>query len=281
MAWIAKSMIGVFCAAILLLILTQDIQIYAELLHQFSGQKRTYTPPQSGSNAADFFARTADGERIHFRRWQATAPPQSRLRTAILSHGNAGTMDGYHTIPKWLAAKGITTYVYDYRGYGLSTGWPSERGLYQDVEAVWQETIARDRATPHSTLVFGHSLGGGPSAYLAEKHNLAVLLTAATYSSVPDRAALHPYFGRLAPFVWTRFPNRERISRLKNTCLIVLHGRNDDTMPLEMSRQLQAAYHGASRALLAEHPTAGHGDIIGFVPQLADPLLSSCPNIQQ
>jgi fermentation-respiration switch protein FrsA (DUF1100 family) len=275
----ASWLLGTLSSLVLLLILTQDLQIYAELIHRFSGQSSAYTPPKPGSNAADFFAETADGAKIHFRRWQAMVPPQTRIRTAILSHGNAGTMDGYHTIPKWLTAKGITTYVYDYRGYGLSTGWPSERGIYQDVESIWREAITRDQATPGATLVFGHSLGGGPSTYLAEKYNLAVLITAGTYTSVPERAALHPLFGRLAPFVWTRFPNRDRISRLKDTCLIVLHGRTDDTMPGPMARELYTAYKGANRAQFAEHPTAGHGDIISFVPELADPLLTACPNV--
>ena len=272
--------LGTLASLILVLILTQDLQIYAELLLKFSGQSGPYNPPKPGGNAADFFAETADGARIHFRRWTPTAPPQSRLRAAILSQGNAGTMDDYHTIPKWLAAKGIATYVYDYRGYGLSTGWPTEQGIYRDAEAIWRQAQSRDRATPETTLVFGHSLGGGPSSYLAEKYNLAVLITAATYTRVPDRAALHPFFGRLAPFVWTNFPTRERISRLKDTCLIVLHAHNDDTMPFAMSRQLVNAYKGSNRAFFAEHPTAGHAGIIGLVPQLADPLLAKCGNFE-
>ncbi len=263
-------------AVVLALILTQDLQIYAELLHQLLGNAGRYAPPKAGTDASDGFVTTADGERIHFRRWAPAGPPHPRLRTAILSHGNAGTMDGYYTIPRWLAGQGIATYIYDYRGYGLSTGWPSERGIYRDAEAVWRHAQSRDGAAPPSTLVFGHSLGGGPSTYLAEKYGMAVLMTAATYSSVPERVALHPFFGLLSPFVWTNFPNRERIGRLQNTCLIVIHAHNDDGMPLWMSRQLLGAYRGTNRALFAEHPTAGHGDIIAHVPTLAAPLLGEC-----
>ncbi|MBI2689970.1 MAG: alpha/beta fold hydrolase [Acidobacteria bacterium] len=263
-------------ALILFIILTQDLQVYPELMAKLIGNSGTYDPPAPGANAADFFAGTIDGQRIHFRRWGANGNPQLPIRTAILSHGNAGTMDDYYTIPRWLAGKGIATYVYDYRGYGLSTGWPTEQGIYQDVEAIWREAQHRDHAKPETTLVFGHSLGGGPSSYLAEKYNMAVLMTAATYTSVPERAALHPFFGRLAPFVWTNFPNRERISHLKDTCLIVLHAKNDDTMPFAMSQRLLGAYHGTSRALFAAHASAGHGDIIQFVPELAEPLLPQC-----
>jgi pimeloyl-ACP methyl ester carboxylesterase len=261
---------------VLLVILTQDFQIFAELTNKLAGRSGAYDPPPPGSNAADYFAITDDGYRIHFRRWAPASAAKSRLRAAILSHGNAGTMDDYHTVPKWLAAKGIATYVYDYRGYGLSEGWPSERGLYRDIDAIWREAVRRDQATPESTLAFGHSLGAGPSTYLAEKLQLAVLVTAATYTSVPERAALHPLFGALAPFVWTRFPNRDRIANLQNTCLIVLHAGKDDSMPLSMSRSLFAAYKGSNRALFAEHPSATHAGIVSLVPALAEPLLAQC-----
>jgi pimeloyl-ACP methyl ester carboxylesterase len=258
----------------IVIILTQDFQVYTELVYKYSGSSGTYNPPGPADNAADSFATTTDGERIHFRRWSPTKPPKTRLRAAILSHGNAGTMDDFVTIPRWLAALGIATYVYDYRGYGLSTGWPSENGIYRDADAIYAEAQRRDNAISATTLAFGHSLGGGPSAYLAERHNLAVLITAATYTSVPDRAALHPFFGRLSPWVWTNFPNRERIAHLRDTCLIVLHAHNDDTMPLTMARQLYEAHKQNAR--FAEHPTAGHGDIIKYVPELAGPLLNQC-----
>lgn len=258
-------------AIIFVIILTQDLQIYAELLRQSH-----YDPPGPTVRAADAFVIAVDGQRIHFRRWEATASPQTALRTAILSHGNAGTMDDYVTIPAWLASLGVTTYVYDYRGYGLSSGWPSERGLYQDAEAIWRYATVRDDAIPRQTLVFGHSLGGGPATFLAEKYGMAALLLAASYTSIPERAALHPFFGFLAPFVWTEFPNRTRISNLRESCLMVLHGEKDETMPITMSRQLQEAYRGSNRALLATHPEAGHADIIKHVPALARPLLSQC-----
>ena len=273
---LAASALGTVVAFLLFIILTQDLQIYAEVLFKLTGRAGQYDPPKPGSNAADYFAQTAGGQRIHFRRWGPTGNSRTSLRTAIISHGNAGTMDDFHTIPKWLAAQGIAVYVYDYRGYGLSTGWPSERGLYQDVETIWREAQQRDTATPETTLLFGHSLGGGPATYLAEKIQTAVLLLASTYTSIPDRAALHPLFGRLAPFVWTKFPNRERIAHLRDTCLIVIHARNDDTMPYAMSLQLRDAYKGTNRALFAEHPTAGHADIIGEIPALAEPLLAQC-----
>lgn len=276
MTRLLTSLGAAMAAVLLVVILTQDLQIYVELPLRLFGNAGPYSPPPAGAQAVDYFIPTADGERIHVRRWAPSGPPALPIRTAILSHGNASTMDDWSTVPRWLAARGVATYIYDYRGYGLSSGWPSERGVYQDAEAVWREARSKDWAAAETTLSFGHSLGGGPASYLAEKHNLAVLVTAATFTSLPDRIARHPLFGRLSPFVWTRYPNRERIARLKDTCLIVLHARHDDGMPLSMARQLVESYSGTRRALFAEDPDAGHADILRHVPALTEPLLKSC-----
>lgn len=261
---------------LLFVILTQDFQIYPEIPLRLTGHAGPYVQPPADANAVDYFLPTADGERIHVRRWAPTGPAALPIRTAILSHGNASTMDDWSTVPRWLASRGVATYIYDYRGYGLSSGWPSERGLYNDADAVWREAQIKDGANPQSTLAFGHSLGGGPASYLAEKHNLAVLVTAATFTSLPDRIARHPLFGRLSPFVWAQYPNRERVARLRDTCLIVLHARHDDGMPLSMAQELVHAYSGTRRALFAEAADAGHADILRHVPALAEPLLKSC-----
>jgi alpha-beta hydrolase superfamily lysophospholipase len=265
-------------ALILLVILSQDVQIFAEILRRWTGKGAgPYQPPADTRLAADDFVVTADGNRIHFRRWASQAPPHPKIRVAILSHGNAGAMHGYKTIPEWLARIGITSYVYDYRGYGLSTGFPSERGVYRDADAIWKEAVRGDQATPANTLVFGHSLGGGPATYLAEKHNAAVLVVAATFTSIPERAALHPQFGMLAPFVWSRFPNTERIARLKDTCVIVLHAAHDNGMPRWMADTLVKSYRGTSKVLFSESATANHDNIVGEVPVLTEPLLPQCP----
>lgn len=262
--------------SVLLVILTQDIQVYAEILLGWTGSGGGYEPPEGDIRAADYFATASDGVRIHFRRWEPLGPPQTPIRTAILHHGNAGTMSRYRAIPNWLTSLGIATYVYDYRGYGLSTGFPSERGLYRDAEAIWAEARSRDNATPETTLTFAHSLGSGPASYLAEKYNFNVLITAAAYTSIPDRAALHPLFGALAPFVWTSFPTAERVSNLTDTCLIVLHAANDQSMPRWMADKLVRSYKGNRPALFAEDPQSSHGSIASRVPILAAPLLKQC-----
>lgn len=254
------------------IILTQDLQIYPEIWVP----SRPYTAPSDPSEATDFYLYAEDGVRIHCRRWAPRGEPQTPLRVAIFSHGNGGNLSGISVVPRWLAGQGIATYVYDYRGYGRSWGWPSEKGLYRDADAVWKEAVRRDGATPAQSLSIGHSLGGGPASYLAEKYDFAVLLTAATFPSLPERARLHPLFGPLAPFLWAEYPVRERISRLRATCLIVTHSRDDRTMPIAFAAQLRAAYRGSRPAFLVEDEASGHDGIVARAPELAGPLLPAC-----
>lgn len=77
--------------------------------------------------------------------------------------------------------------------------------------------------------------------------------------------------GRLAAFVRTNFLNRKRMGRLREICPIVIHARDDDTMPFAISLQLRDANKGTNRVLFAEHPSAGHACIIGQVPTIAAP----------
>ncbi len=264
---------------ILLIVITQDYRIFAERTFQIIGDRRTFieAPPEA---AEDFFVTAADGERISVRRWKATAPPSTRLRVAVLHHGNQGTMDGYRTVPEWLAGLGIASYVYDYRGYGRSSGAPSERGIYKDAEAVWAEAVRRDRVSPDQAMGFAHSLGGGPASYLAARHHFGALLLTGAYTSIPEQAGAHPLFGWLSSFVRTEFPSRDYVSALGPTCLIVLHAGRDHSMPRWMADQLIAAYRGRGGAFLAVDPEATHEGIVGATPRLAGPLLGKCPGLR-
>ncbi|MBM3757004.1 MAG: alpha/beta fold hydrolase [Acidobacteria bacterium] len=264
---------------VLLIVITQDYQIFAERMLQLFGVRRTYIEAPPGE-AEDFFVTASDGEQISVRRWKAAAAPSTRLRVAVLHHGNQGTMDGYRTIPQWLAGFGITSYVYDYRGYGRSSGAPSERGIYKDAEAVWAEAVRRDGASPDLALSFAHSLGGGPASYLAARYHFGALLLTGTYTTVPEQARTNPLFGWLASFVRTEFPSRQYVASLGSTCLIVLHGGKDNSMPRWMSDQLMAAYRGRGGAFFAADPDATHDGIVGSTPQLAGPLLGKCPGLR-
>src|SRR5262245_58092627 len=97
---------------------------------------------------------TADGERL--RAWRMDAPsPKARV---LYFHGNGGNLSNWAPILAAIVRHGYSVAALDYRGYGLSSGHPTERGLYHDadafVRAVWTDGSVR---VP--TIFWGRSLG--------------------------------------------------------------------------------------------------------------------------
>jgi uncharacterized protein len=87
------------------------------------------------------------------------------VRARILyCHGNGGNLSIWALILTGIARRGLSVFAADYRGYGLSTGRPTEQGLYRDVDAV-VERFWRDITTDVPVVYWGRSLGGAMAAY--------------------------------------------------------------------------------------------------------------------
>ena len=85
----------------------------------------------------------------------------------LYSHGNSGDI---HMITKSKTAKYLSKYgsifFYDYRGYGKSTGKPSDNGLFLDSQTVWSFLINVKNVQPQNIILFGHSLGTSVAVHL-------------------------------------------------------------------------------------------------------------------
>src|SRR5215213_8914964 len=105
-----------------------------------------------------------DGERL--RAWRITPPPPQATRARIVYfHGNGGNLSNWTPILAGIVRRGYAVLAVDYRGYGLSTGRPTERGLYRDVDAVVAHSSSRPDTVP--LMYWGRSLGGAMAAYAA------------------------------------------------------------------------------------------------------------------
>jgi len=65
---------------------------------------------------------------------------------------------------------------YDYSGYGVSSGRPSEKNLYADIEAGWQALRSRYHADPENIILYGQSIGSVPTMHLATRHQVAAVV---------------------------------------------------------------------------------------------------------
>lgn len=177
----------------------------------------------------------------------------------VFFHGNAGNVSHRLDILRRLHDRvGLGVLIFDYRGYGKSSGSPSEEGLYADARAA--RALARTRGWDGGGLVlYGRSLGAAVALRSAvESPPLGCVLEAA-FTSLEDLARLHyPVLSHLLmPWVRGQYPNLAAVRGLSSPVLF-LHGDRDTIAPIGMGWRLFDAAPGEKRfrTLLG----AGHDD---------------------
>jgi uncharacterized protein len=166
--------------------------------------------------------------------------PGKKQRTILLCHGNAGNIS--HRIDKVLRLResGAGVLLFDYRGYGLSEGSPSEKGTYQDAEAAYRFLTETKKIPADQIVLYGESLGCAVALEIALRHPAAGLILESPFTST--LAMAHHAFPWL-PAKWTvryRYDNLSKIPRLAMP-LLILHSPQDEIIPFEMGKQLYAA----------------------------------------
>jgi fermentation-respiration switch protein FrsA (DUF1100 family) len=178
---------------------------------------------------------TADGERL--RAWLMTPPPPQAARARILYfHGNGGNLSNWSPIVAGVARRGYSVLAVDYRGYGLSTGRPTERGLYRDVDAV----VARQAAPNEAALpliYWGRSLGGAMAAYAATVRKPDGVIIEAGFPSARAAVRASPVLAVLSLLASYRFPAGEYLNQA-NVPVLMLHGDRDRVIPFALGREL-------------------------------------------
>lgn len=250
-------------------ILTQDIQVFPGTIGSLLGN-----PPIAPKDVEEILLPTHDGERIVVWRVEATTP--KRKQVVFILHGNAETVANALYVQRWLQSLGFTSYALDYRGFGKSSGWPSERGIYIDADATIKLILRREQIIPTNLIVLGNSIGAGPAAYVAAKYKSGTLVLIAPYTSLTNVVSEIPLLGYLSPFLWTSFPTKEFIGKLSDTCVVAAHGRNDSTIPYHHSLELKNSYKGARSYVLLSSDVAGHNDIFASVYENVGKAIDDC-----
>src|SRR5512143_260933 len=150
------------------------------------GRDDPTTPARLGLPFEDLRLVTADGEIVHA--WYVPSP--GARGTALFFHGNAGSIAQRIAWLPMLRQLGLNTLLLEYRGYGASSGTPSEAGMYRDAEAAWAHLMAARGSTPEDIVIVGESLGAAVAVQLAP----GALVVISGFTSVPALAAdLYPY----------------------------------------------------------------------------------------
>lgn len=175
----------------------------------------------------------SSGNRLHG--WWI--PGEGEAPVVLFFHGNASVISGLRGHAELFHRLGFGVFLFDYRGYGESTGEPSEAGVYADSEAACRHLTEVLRVPGERILYYGHSLGGGAATWVASRHPARALILEGTFLSIPDRGVeLYPYLPiRLLSRI--HFDNIGRIRTIRMP-LLVIHSRDDEVIPVHHGRQL-------------------------------------------
>ena len=248
-----SALLGLGVAIFGVLFFAQDLEVFPELMDHPFGVDPGPLPKQVQS----LFIQTEDNQEINA--WDYNVP--GAHHTAIVFHGNGDLVSDAFEYQQWLAALGISSYAFDYRGYGLSSGWPSEDGLYSDAEAVWHAALDRDHRKPSDMILVGFSLGTGIAAYTASRFHPAALVMMAPYASIPDVVDSMPVFKYFTPLLRYNIPTKSYVKNSPAPCLVIAHGKQDDVIPVENTYALDAIVRGKERYTEILDDKAGHEDI--------------------
>ncbi len=197
----------------------------------------------------------ADGETLHG--WWV--PAHAARGVVLILHGNAGNISHRLEYLAMFNRLGYAALIIDYRGYGKSSGTPSEDGTYRDGEAAWRHLIEARKLEPRDIVLFGESLGGGVATWLALQHRPRALVLASTFTSVPDLGAQVYRWLPVRLLARIEYDNLERI-RQHTVPVLIAHSRNDDIIPFSHGQALFAAANEPKQFLELR---GGHND--GFI----------------
>jgi fermentation-respiration switch protein FrsA (DUF1100 family) len=252
MLWNLLIPVAIAYAAVLVLVFLFQSRLvfYPEV-----GRKVTLSPQAYGLRHEEVQIRTADGETL-----AAWWVPAENARGAVLFfHGNAGNIS--HRLDYLLMFHRLRfgTLIVDYRGYGRSTGSPSEEGTYLDAEAAWDYLRHARAARPEHVVIAGESLGGAVATRLAAKVGPRAVLLFSTFTSATDLGADVYWFLPVRILSRIGYDNLARIQSIRAPVFIA-HSRDDDIVPYRHGRRL---YEAAREPKAFLEMRGGHND--GFI----------------
>lgn len=194
------------------------------------------------------------GDRTKLIAWYV--PPQENKPVIVYFHGNGGALQ--HRVPRFrpLAEAGYGILALSYRGYGGSSGSPSEEGLIADGRAAYE--LARLKEPETRIVLWGESLGTGVATAVAAEGMGDGLILEAPFTSTADIAfATYPFIP-VSLLMKDQFRSDARIGKVK-VPILVMHGERDRVVPISYGERLFALAPEPKR--FVRFAQGGHEDL--------------------
>ena len=205
----------------------------------FPDRLLTTTGAELGRPCEDLFFTATDGTKLNGWFFPGeTNSPRSAL-VLLHCHGNAGNIGHRLSTCAALLQTGVSVFLFDYRGYGRSSGRPNEPGTYLDAQAAYHWLRQRG-FDEHQVVAFGESLGGGVASELALREPLGGLVLQSTFSSLTDLGAeLYPWLP-VRSLATIKYDTCHKLPRIKIP-VIVMHSRADGLVGFQHAEKNFAA----------------------------------------
>lgn len=177
---------------------------------------------------------TSDGVKLHF--WTFLSPRQP-APLLIWFHGNGGNLSYRADVASRLAERGISTVLFDYRGYGRSEGRATEHGLYADSLAAFEYATSELGAAPQDIALYGESLGGPYAAYVGAERGGRCIIVENSFPSLLSMARLAYPNLPFSFFVRGSLRTTDYLNKA-GLPVLVMHGKRDSMIPYRLGVEL-------------------------------------------
>jgi fermentation-respiration switch protein FrsA (DUF1100 family) len=232
--------------------LTAFVYVVQRSLMYFPERLRTSPAAAGLPEAHEILLATRDCETVIV--WHV--PPRGEKPVVLYFHGNGGALRYRVARFRAVIADGNGLIALSYRGYGGSTGAPTEAGLIADAEAAYAFAAARYPA--ERIVLWGESLGSGVAVALATGHTVGRIVLEGSFTSAADVGARAYYFLPVRLLMKDQFRSDLRIANV-TAPLLFLHGVRDRVVPITLGQRLYALANEPKR--FVRFSDAGHEDL--------------------
>lgn len=206
-------------------------------------------------DAEEMVLATTDGHRLHG--WFLPNGVGTREAPVLIYFGgNAEEVSAFALRAAEL--RGISFVLFNYRGYGRSSGEPGEQVLCADALAIYDRVASLPQADRKRIIVMGRSLGSGVATYLASRRRVAAVVLVTPYDSMAAVARTHYPFLLVGALLRHPFDSVGRAPTIDAPMLALVAGA-DTVIPPPHAAALARAWRGPVTSVVV--PGAGHNDI--------------------
>ena len=197
--------------------------------------------------------------------------------------GNAEILPSHYSKDSkisFLNSLGYTVYAINYRSVEQNSKKLTERGIKKDARNLMKYVSKKENVNPSDILISGYSIGTGTATYIANKYSSKILILLAPYTSFKDIVKKRTFFKYFINFVQIDFPSKNEIQGLKNTCVVIAHGKKDKVIPFSHSQRLKNLYKGNAKITLTLNDNADHVTILEKSKDKLQTLIKECEKLQ-